>query len=291
MRQRTGNQCSWRSRGVTPRLCEPTWIEQSLSRSFFRFTRDPNQMKSVFSVFNCNRWDGHHRATSAMQCNKRDRSTSMSLSWQLLHSVVSITMSLHVILVQHVHFGVGFKPVRSKNRTLGHAAVNGETGRRSFGIADRLSAVVEVALTPIKHSVSPREPLRQNWYKYIASGRRCQTLHWGPTVPLSVAQTRSLWDLIKRRFQLNGKGGMQIAAIQHPSLAVTSQCDRSFACWFNNFFTKDYKKIHFVWLLRVRPVLVSVQAKRVTSLVRLAGGEVTVLRGISGTDKSSRCEI
>jgi len=84
---------------------------------------------------------------------------------------------------------------------------------------------------------------------------------------------------------------MQIAAIQHPSLAVTSQCDRSFACWFNNFFTKDYKKIHFVWLLRVRPVLVSVQAKRVTSLVRLAGGEVTVLRGISGTDKSSRCEI
>jgi len=71
--------------------------------------------------------------------------------------------------LQDVHniFDVGFKLQQLKNRTLGHTTVNGETGRRSIGIAERLSAVVDVGLTPIKHSVSQREPLRQNWYKYL----------------------------------------------------------------------------------------------------------------------------
>jgi len=39
------------------------------------------------------------------------------------------------MLVQDVHnvFGVGFKLQRPENRTLGHTAVDGETGRRSIG--------------------------------------------------------------------------------------------------------------------------------------------------------------
>jgi len=86
-------------------------------------------------------------------------------------SVVSIKMTLHVMPVQAGRplylRCIGFKLQRPKNRTLGHAAVDGETGRRSIGISERLSAVVEVELTPIKHSVSQREPLRQNWYKYL----------------------------------------------------------------------------------------------------------------------------
>jgi len=53
------------------------------------------------------------------------------------------------------------RPLQCRLRTptaqepnLGVHAVDGETGRRLIGIAERLSAVVEVGLTPIKHSVS-----------------------------------------------------------------------------------------------------------------------------------------
>jgi len=84
-------------------------------------------------------------------------------------------MTLHVMLVQDVHyvFGVGFKLQRPKNRTLGHAAVGGETGRRSIGIAEQLSAVIEDELTPFSQ---PERTVSTELIQ-VSRGRRFQTLH------------------------------------------------------------------------------------------------------------------